>query len=560
LTRPVYKLLFLTLLALALSGIFFLREKKETPDSFINVRGTRFYRGEKELSFVGANASFMYGKEAREKMPQSIKELSQLGVRVVRVWAFKEGGERGDDVYRVSPSDWNEAAFEHLDRVIVEAGRNQMFVQICLTNWWRDTGGVVQYLNWAGINSANDNLPFGIDTEQAMLFYTNRKTIDLYKEHVRRIVLRRNSITGGLYRDDPTIFAYELMNEAQSAAGRFKERRRWIEEMSGFIKSMDPNHLVTPGVWGYRYTWEASEWLLDHKIKTIDFCDVHHYPKDDTDVFVNSPERFRSFIAHRASLAASINRPLVVGEFGMERDGYESVSQKDWYSGFFRSSFSAGVRGASFWIYTLDTSDRYGITPFHMDQQLREEIRSSSSLLNRRQPEPQRITSIVPQQFPYRNPVHRPVVEGNVFRFAAEQAINGAFERVGSGKDYLWGMGAGFFDYRIPERTISKVNQILVRANLRPVPPVGAKQVVTKVRLTINGRDCGRRVIEQRVGEIDSPVEWKVSTLPTLMDASLGLPLTLRFSVDTDLPYGLNISKYNLYATKDRGAVEVVIN
>ena len=34
-----------------------------------------------------------------------------------------------------------------------------------------------------------------------------------YKDYATAIILRKNSITGRLYRDDPTILAWDLMNE-----------------------------------------------------------------------------------------------------------------------------------------------------------------------------------------------------------------------------------------------------------------------------------------------------------------------------------------------------------
>ena len=36
---------------------------------------------------------------------------------------------------------------------------------------------------------------------------------DAFKKYVRSIVTRRNSITGRLYKDDPTIMAWDLANE-----------------------------------------------------------------------------------------------------------------------------------------------------------------------------------------------------------------------------------------------------------------------------------------------------------------------------------------------------------
>src|SRR6267378_2683744 len=138
-------------------------------------------------------------------MPQALREATHVGIKVVRVWASGEGGPNDvkpiadfDDwprthSYRNQPHEWNEAEFVFLDQVLAEAARNNLRVQICLANWWRDTGGVTQYLRWAGVNGADDDTqPFGIKMEKAMEFYTNVTARQLYRAHVEKIATRRN--------------------------------------------------------------------------------------------------------------------------------------------------------------------------------------------------------------------------------------------------------------------------------------------------------------------------------------------------------------------------------
>ena len=110
--------------------------------------------GQKPFRFVGANVAVMYRDEDRERMPETLRQAAQAGIKVVRVWAFGEGGP--NDVkpmtdfedwprthyFRRAPGEWNEDAFVYLDKVIAEAAKHNIYVQLCLTNWWRDTGGV----------------------------------------------------------------------------------------------------------------------------------------------------------------------------------------------------------------------------------------------------------------------------------------------------------------------------------------------------------------------------------------------------------------------------------
>ncbi|HKP47328.1 MAG TPA: cellulase family glycosylhydrolase, partial [Pyrinomonadaceae bacterium] len=343
--------------------------------SFVKTRGSTFVIDGQPFRFAGANVAIMYRDDDRARMPETLRQASAAGIRVIRVWASGEGGP-GDigpladladwprtHPFRWAPGNWNEEAFAHLDHVIAEAAKNNLRVQLCLANWWRDTGGVTQYLRWSGIADAADpNYRFGINPEKAMAFYTNDNARRLYREHLEKVVSRRNSITGVLYRDDPTIFGWELMNEAQAVTGRWAERRAWIAEMSTYLKSLDANHVIAPGDWGYRTAAERREWLADHQLPNVDYCDVHNYPKDDSDSFVTSPTALREFVENRAAAAFSINKPVVFGEFGIGPEGYNNFSQIEWFRSYFESNVRAGSGGAMFWILTPDPGRGYGIT------------------------------------------------------------------------------------------------------------------------------------------------------------------------------------------------------
>jgi len=129
--------------------------------AFVRQRGGRFFVGNRPFRFVGANVAVMYRDEDRAQMPETLRQAAQAGIKVVRVWAFGEGGPNDvkpmadfadwprNHPFRWAPGQWNEDASVQLDNVIAEAAKNKIYVQLCLTNWWRDTGGVTQYLRWA---------------------------------------------------------------------------------------------------------------------------------------------------------------------------------------------------------------------------------------------------------------------------------------------------------------------------------------------------------------------------------------------------------------------------
>lgn len=563
---------------------------------FVSTKGSQFVIDGRPFRFVGANVAVMYRDEDRARMPDTLRAAAEDGIRVVRVWAYGEGGEDspiksvGGDrkdwprqhSFRFSPDVWNEEAFVHLDHVIAEASRNKLYVQLCLTNWWRDTGGVVQYLRWAGIeDAADDKQPFGINVERAMLFYSNEATRRMYRQHVERIVTRRNTVTGILYKDDPTIMGYELMNEAQAPTGRRQERRAWVREMSAYIRSLDPDHLITPGTWGYRSAWERREWIEEHSIPTVDFVDVHNYPRDDLDSYVDSPAALGEFIENRVSAAHSIDKPIVFGEFGMSPDGYKGSSITDWYKSYFENAARMGASGAMFWILTPDIARGYGIsylTP--RDEAVRAEIRRGSELMKTLQNEkPPTIVRddghhLIPRQFVFTRQEDEPAVQPEVkaldngtllYRYDPESAISERFEKMGGGSGYIWGSGVGYLEYRVPPRDKwRRVGSIIVRAHLQPVPPYDAQGRVTASRVTlyINGKNCGARLVPLEKSPQAHVEEWNIDSWKLRFGAMRGQPLSIRFAVnvDADQPFGVNISNWpEGYDAKQAKPVEVEV-
>src|SRR5260370_5714398 len=142
------------------------------------------------------------------------------------------------------------------------------------------------------------------------------------------------------------------MKEGRCWGGRGAERGGWLGEMGAYLKSLDPDHLMGAGDGGYRSAAERGEWLADHALPKIDYCDVHNYPRDDLDSFVDSPQALGEFVENRAAAAFSIHKPLVFGEFGMGPDGYKGFSQAAWFHSYFEGAARAGAAGAIFWILT----------------------------------------------------------------------------------------------------------------------------------------------------------------------------------------------------------------
>ncbi|KAJ0978726.1 hypothetical protein J5N97_014200 [Dioscorea zingiberensis] len=165
----------------------------------------------------------------RDKVSSALQQASGYGLTVVRTWAFSDGGGRP---LQISPGSYNEDMFKALDFVVSEASKYGLRLILCLVNNWSDYGGKNQYIQWARnaghyVNSEDD-------------FFSSDVVKGFYKNNIKNVITRINTITGVAYKDDPTIFAWELMNEPrcqsdlsgrtlQSEDGQEAFLKRWLE-------------------------------------------------------------------------------------------------------------------------------------------------------------------------------------------------------------------------------------------------------------------------------------------------------------------------------------------
>lgn len=98
-------------------------------------------------------------------------------------------------------------------------------------------------------------------------FWSNEDIKGYYKEWLDAVILRTNTITGRQYKDEPAIMCWELVNEGRNYCWRREcenndtrwdarlaavaESKAWYCEMADYIKSMDPNHLISTGEDGF---------------------------------------------------------------------------------------------------------------------------------------------------------------------------------------------------------------------------------------------------------------------------------------------------------------------
>jgi mannan endo-1,4-beta-mannosidase len=306
-------------------------ERTKTPSPY-------FVRGGQPFCFLGANNYYlMYKSEFAQRSVLDSAQAMNLGM--LRMWAFIDRGSldgsignvhgpgHADGIYfqywdkEAQKPAYNDGAdgLEKLDFVLAEARARGLTLTLVLTNNWRDFGGMDQYLTWYGLKQHHE-------------FYTDSRVRQAYKAWIHHLVNRVNSRNGVPYKDDPTIFAWELANEPRainyedmdSQSGWNTETiTAWAAEMSAYVKSLDPNHMVAVGDEGFLsrseddWAYNGSLGVDGERLTTlphVDFGTYHLYP-DHWRKWGKSWSR--TWIEEHIKLGRRANKPMILEEYGL---------------------------------------------------------------------------------------------------------------------------------------------------------------------------------------------------------------------------------------------------
>ena len=149
--------------------------------------------------------------------------------------------------------------------------------------------------------------------------------------YIRYVLARTSSLTGKRYTADPTIMAWEIINEPRpmlpAATPAFEA---WMKQTAALVKSIDPNHLLTTGSEGNIATDnDMTVYERLHADPHIDYLTIHIWPKNwgwfrDTATAKGFPAvlaRATAYVDQHVAVATKLRKPLVVEEFGLPRDG-----------------------------------------------------------------------------------------------------------------------------------------------------------------------------------------------------------------------------------------------
>ena len=325
-------------------------------------------------------------------LTQQLQTASQSGLNVMRAWAHTI-----DPSYPVmkSPGWYDEEGLKALDFLLSEANKYGIRVILSFVDNWKYPGGVDQMLDWSetapereipvpasllgGGDYNQDNLEQEVKNyivERHSLFYTDEGARKIYRDYVSTLVNRTNVYNGKVYRDDPTILAWNLINEPRCETWLVwdcgDKLQSWIESESAFVKELDPNHLVTVGEEGFwasgsQNEWEnPTKWAKDmgqdfrrnHLPESIDFATIHIWP----DTWGRPEDSFQKswILAHIREAEEELGKPLLLEEFGKSIRGSTDVEQRNQVYSLAHelvedsASKNRALKGSLFWNWETD--------------------------------------------------------------------------------------------------------------------------------------------------------------------------------------------------------------
>ena len=380
------------------------------PEHIVRTRGTVFTDGSRSFRYVGWNEYDLFTRNDetlnhdeqtsegnvllkgtvipwQQQIDRQMLEAERAGLTVARTWAF-DNIASDPSAFETAPGQFNESTFAKLDYIVASAQRHHMRVILPMENYWNDYGGIQAVATWLGLPNK-------------LLFFTDPQAQQVYKDFVAHLVNRVNTVNGVAYKNDPTIFAWELMNEPNISCGddptpnhqycdpTGQVLRTWIATMSQYIKSLDPLHMVTAGAEAHgqipagdgvqSFQWGGSiDPLFTQSVPNVDFFTFHPYPNTS---WINlTLQQTKQLIRSITKEGTQLGKPVVMEEYGIDRnvalynpagttllqpaDPAFATTRVTWYRDMLDALYDAGGAGSNVWQLADWSDNDYNVNSY----------------------------------------------------------------------------------------------------------------------------------------------------------------------------------------------------
>lgn len=337
---------------------------------FVQVDGRDFVFGGKPLRFTGFNMFDAASSErwqcephhalSRDELKAQFKALKdKSGATVIRFWAFQP--------YTDGAKDW-----AGVDRVISVAKELQMLVIPVFEDGPGYCTGAPQEGETKEKYEGDTYYGQGYKKPYGKNEYSLRDYARMVAEH---------------YKDEPTIAAWMIVNEAETRQRDGDDKSVLIEmarDVARVIKDVDPNHLVTLGSQSNGAMGVSGQDFRDiYSLPEMDYTEVHDWasygsdteamPGANADGSLPDPNSDQcrergAKLACSFAIAKDLNKPIVVGEIGIKAKTPSTVQRRAKLIGDKAvAAKEAGAVGYLLWEASDVNREGYGINPLGND-------------------------------------------------------------------------------------------------------------------------------------------------------------------------------------------------
>lgn len=330
--------------------------------SYVARDGAGFTEDGKPFRFVGfnlydaaANDAYSCSPRTRltdDELDQAMTTIKDSGGTVVRFWAYQ--------TYTAGGTDWS-----GIDRVIDAA---------------RDQGLRVLPVLEDGPGDCSTG-PAGVPLAEADRgrWFSEGYTKPLgwarvsYRDYAERIARH--------YRDQPTILAWMMVNEAETEERDDQGRSQLVdfaEDIASVLHAADPHHLVTLGTQSNGAPGASGpDFTAVYRLPGLDFSEVHDWAtrgaddqpmpgaEADGSLPAADSEACRALdapIACSFAINPGLGKPLVVGEAGIAADDTAGRARRAQQLGAkMQADFTAGADGYLVWQLNTANTDGFGV-------------------------------------------------------------------------------------------------------------------------------------------------------------------------------------------------------
>jgi mannan endo-1,4-beta-mannosidase len=355
---------------------------------FVTVKGRQFQLDGKPYYFAGANLWYgMYlGSPGttgdRARLVRELDDLAARGVTNLRVLAISESSTLKRAVTPAvlqKPQVVDETLWKGLDFLLAEMARRDMKAVLYLNNFWQWSGGMSQYVAWFNGRPVVDpdvSGDWNAFMDNSAAFYREPRAQEAFRAAIKLLIDRRNSVSGVVYRDDPTIMSWQLANEPRpgsdaNAKPHFDVFVKWTDETAAFIRQLAPKQLVSTGNEGWMGTAGSKAlFVKSHQTKNVDYLTFHMWapnwswfnPKKAAETYEDAWKKMQEYLDWHIDTANKMGKPIVLEEFGINRDdgsfspSAATVYRDRYYARIFdllarRASAGDAIAGSNFWAW-----------------------------------------------------------------------------------------------------------------------------------------------------------------------------------------------------------------